>query len=133
MTANYFNLLGIRPIIGRDFLPQEEMTADVALVTEQFWRNRLNSDPAVLGRSVTLNGVATTIIGVLPKPPLAWFGPNAEVFTVKPFDFPGTPKERLMRGMGFPAHRRPAETGRHGRSGAGGDGRARARLQAGEA
>ena len=101
VTANYFNLLGIRPIMGRDFLPQEEMTADVALVTEQFWRNRLNSDPAVLGRSVTLNGVATTIIGVLPKLPLAWFGPNAEVFTVKPFDFPGTPKDRIMRGMGF--------------------------------
>ena len=101
VTANYFNMLGVRPIMGRDFLPQEEMTADVVLVTEQFWRNRMNSDPAVLGKSVTLNGVPSTIIGVLPKLPLAWFGPNAEVFTVKPFDFPGTPKDRIMRGMGF--------------------------------
>jgi predicted permease len=101
VTANYFSLLGVQPIQGRDFLPQEEMTADVALVTEQFWRNRLNSDPAVLGHTITLNGIPTTIIGVLPKLPLAWFGPNAEVFTVKPFDFPGAPKERLMRGMSF--------------------------------
>ncbi|CAN5635589.1 ABC transporter permease [soil metagenome] len=101
VTANYFNMLGVQPIKGRDFLPQEEMTADVALVTESFWRNRLNSDPAVLGHTITLNGVPTTIIGVLPKLPIQWFGPNSEVFTVKPFDFPGAPKERLMRGMSF--------------------------------
>ncbi|HSH40304.1 MAG TPA: ABC transporter permease, partial [Chthoniobacterales bacterium] len=101
VTANYFGMLGVRPIMGRDFLPQEEMAADVALVTEQFWRNRMNSDPAVLGKSITLNGVPSAIIGVLPKLPLAWFGPNAEVFTPKPFDFPGAPKDRLMRGMGF--------------------------------
>jgi putative ABC transport system permease protein len=38
---------------------------------------------------------------VLPKLPLAWFGPNSEVFNVKPFQFPGTPESRIMRGMGF--------------------------------
>ena len=65
VTANYFDLLGVHPIRGRNFLPQEEMTADVALVTESFWRKRLNSDPMVLGRSITLNGVATTIVGVV--------------------------------------------------------------------
>src|SRR5213075_3528351 len=46
VTANYFDLLGIRPIIGRNFLQQEEMRDNVALVTESFWRKRLNSDPA---------------------------------------------------------------------------------------
>ena len=101
VTANYFDVLGIRPLMGRNFLPAEEMTADVALVTEKFWRSRLNSDPAVLGRSVTLNGAATTIIGVLPELPVAWFGPNSEVFTVKPFQLAGLPNERLMRGISF--------------------------------
>ena len=43
VTANYFDLLGVRPIRGRNFLPQEEMKADVALVTETFWRKRFNS------------------------------------------------------------------------------------------
>jgi predicted permease len=100
-TANYFNMLGVQPIMGRHFLPQEEMAADVVMITEQFWRNRMNSDPAVLGKAVTLNGVSHTIVGVLPKLPLAWFGPNAEVFNVKPFQFPGTPESRIMRGMGF--------------------------------
>ncbi|MCA1657776.1 MAG: ABC transporter permease, partial [Verrucomicrobiaceae bacterium] len=101
VTANYFEMLGVKPIRGRNFLPQEEMTADVAMVTENFWRNRLNADPMVLGRSVTLNGVPTTIIGVLPNLPLAWFGPNSEVFTVKPFDLQGLTRERLMRGVSF--------------------------------
>src|SRR6476646_3341440 len=73
VTANYFDLLGVRPIRGRNFLRQEEMKADVALVTETFWHKRLNSDPAVLGRSITLNGIATTIVGVLPNPPISWF------------------------------------------------------------
>ena len=101
VTANYFDLLGVHPIMGRNFLPQEEMKSDVALVTEGFWRKRLNSDPTVLGRSVTLNGVATTIIGVLPNLPIAWFGRDAEIFTVKPFALPGLSQERVMRGVSF--------------------------------
>ena len=71
VTANCFELLGIRPIMGRNFLPEEEGKIDAALVTENFWRKRLNSDPTVLGRSITLNGVATTIVGVLPNLPIA--------------------------------------------------------------
>ncbi len=101
VTANYFDLLGVHPILGRNFLPQEEMNADVALVTESFWRKRLNSDPMVLGRSVTLNGVATTIVGVLPNLPISWFGRDCEIYTVKPFDAPGLTKERLLRGVSF--------------------------------
>src|SRR3954447_26678983 len=58
-TANYMETLGVRPILGRLFLPDEEMKADVALVSAKFWRNRLNGDSDVIGRSITLNGVAT--------------------------------------------------------------------------
>src|SRR5690242_17856458 len=101
VTANYFDLLGIRPILGRNFLPEEEMKQDVALVTSSFWRRRLNSDPAVLGRSISLNGTATTIVGVLPDLPISWFGRGAEVFIVKPFENPNTTKERLMLGYSF--------------------------------
>ena len=100
-TANYFETLGIHPILGRNFLPEEEMKADVALVSQNFWRKHLNSDPQVIGRSITLNGVATTIVGVLPTPPIAWFGRDADIFTVKPFQLPGLTQERLMRGVSF--------------------------------
>jgi predicted permease len=101
MTANYMETLGIRPILGRLFLPEEEMKTDVALVSANFWHNRLNSDPQVIGRSVTLNGVATTIVGVIPNPSVAWFGRDLEVITAKPFEVPGLTKERIMRGVSF--------------------------------
>src|SRR6266480_970013 len=101
VTANYFDLLGIRPIIGRNFLQQEEMRDNVAVVTEIFWRKRLGADPAVLGRSIALNGVAHPIVGVLPNLPISWFGRDAEVFIATPFDNPNATKERLMRGFSF--------------------------------
>jgi len=100
-TANYFDTLGMHPILGRTFLPEEEMKADVALVSQNFWRKHLNSDPQVIGRNITLNGVATTIVGVLPNPPIAWFGRDCDIFTVKPFQLPGLTQERLMRGVSF--------------------------------
>ena len=101
VTANYMETLGIRPILGRLFLPEEEMKTDVALVSANFWSNRLNSDPQVIGRSVTLNGVPTTIVGVIPNPSVAWFGRDLEVITAKPFEVPGLTKERIMRGVSF--------------------------------
>jgi predicted permease len=101
VTSNYFDVLGVRPIRGRDFLPQEEETADVAMVTENFWQKRMGGDPNVIGRSITLDGVMHTIVGVLPNLPFSWTGPNAEVWTTKPFVIPGFPYERMMRGTGF--------------------------------
>src|ERR1051325_1866800 len=53
LTWNYFTLLGVQPIRGRNFLPGEEEGADVAVVTERFWRARLGGDPNVIGRSIT--------------------------------------------------------------------------------
>jgi putative ABC transport system permease protein len=101
VTANYFELLGIRPILGRTFLPEEETKGDIVLVTESFWRKRFNSDPMVLGRSITLNGVPTTVVGVLPNLPISWFGRDSEIFANKPFEPPGLAKDRLTRGVSF--------------------------------
>jgi predicted permease len=101
-TANYFDVLGVRPIMGRTFTPKEEEGADVAIVSEKFWRSRLGGDPAVLGRSITLDGVAHTIVGVIPNMPAQWVGPNGnEVWTTKPFVIPGFSHERMMRGTAF--------------------------------
>ena len=103
LTSNYFDVLGVRPIMGRNFLPQEEERADVAIVTRNFWQKRLGGDPNVLGRSITLDGTAHTIVGVLPNMPVQWFGANpiAEVWTTKPFQLPGFSYERMMRGTSF--------------------------------
>jgi TolB-like protein/tetratricopeptide (TPR) repeat protein len=101
VTSNYFDVLGVRPIRGRNFLPEEEQTVDVAMVTESFWRKRLDGDANVIGRSITLNGAPHTIVGVLPDLPFSWVGPAAEVWTTKPFEIAGLPYERVMRGSGF--------------------------------
>lgn len=102
VTANYFDVLGVRPIRGRNFLPQEEEGADVAIVSESFWKKRLGGDPEVLGRAVTLDGVPHTIVGVIPNMPVKWVGPNGnEIWTTKPFVIPGFSYERMMRGTGF--------------------------------
>src|SRR5881227_4289182 len=101
VTSNYFDVLGVRPIRGRNFLPQEQDTADVAMVTENFWQKRMGGDANVIGRSITLDGVPHTIVGVLPNLPFSWTGPNAEIWTTKPFVIPGFSYERMMRGTGF--------------------------------
>src|SRR6184192_2308402 len=103
LTSNYFDLLGVRPILGRNFLPEEEESADVALITKNFWQKRMGGDPNVIGRSITLDGTLHTIVGVVPNMPAAWFGANpvAEVWTTKPFQLPGFSHEQLMRGSFF--------------------------------
>ncbi len=103
LTSNYFDVLGVRPILGRNFLPEEQEGADVALITKNFWQKRMGGDPNVIGRSITLDGMAHTIVGVLPHMPASWFGanPTAEVWTTKPFQIPGFTYERMMRGTSF--------------------------------
>ncbi|HJT45548.1 MAG TPA: ABC transporter permease, partial [Chthoniobacterales bacterium] len=103
LTSNYFDLLGVRPIMGRNFLPEEQEGADVAVITKSFWQKRLGSDPNVIGRAITLDGMPHTIVGVLPNMPVTWFGVNpiAEVWTTKPFQLPGFSYERMMRGTSF--------------------------------
>jgi len=70
-SATLLLVLGVQPILGRWFLPSEEgdVTGGGALVTVvsyEAWRNRLSSDPRVLGRTIVLGGLAYTIVGVLP-------------------------------------------------------------------
>ena len=113
VTGNYFDVLGIHPMLGRTFLPEEESKGEVVMVTENFWRKRLNSDPNVLGRSVTLNGVPNTVIGVLPSLPTSWFGRDTEIFANKLFEPADISKDRLMRGVSFMrviARLKPGET-----------------------
>ena len=100
-TANYFDVLGVRATQGRTFRPEEEESADVAVITERFWKARLGSDPNVIGRALTLDGVSHTIIGVIPTLPVSWSGPNADIWATKPFIIPGFSHERMMRGTAF--------------------------------
>src|SRR5207237_9724802 len=100
-TANWFDVLGVQPIRGRTFLPQEEEGADAAVITDRFWKTRLGGDANVIGRGLVLDGVTHPIVGVIPKLPVSWTGPNADIWTTKPFVVPGFSHERMMRGTAF--------------------------------
>jgi predicted permease len=68
VTANYFSLLGATPALGRGFLPEEETKATpVAVVSHGFWERTLGSDPAVIGKTITLNRTPFTVVGVAPR------------------------------------------------------------------
>ena len=67
--ASYFLLLGVKPQIGRTFLPEEDRTPGthpVALISHGLWQRRFGGDPATVGRSVILEGRSYTVIGVAP-------------------------------------------------------------------
>jgi len=69
VSDNYFDVLGVRPALGRSFEPAEnrtELSHPVAIVSQGFWQRRLGGKPDVLGQRVELSGVAYTIVGVAP-------------------------------------------------------------------
>src|SRR6184192_2951865 len=67
VSSNLFDLLGVRPIIGRTFAPQEDQPGTkVVLLNESLWKRRFGGDPSVIGRVLTLNNEAYTVVGVLP-------------------------------------------------------------------
>jgi predicted permease len=101
-TANWFDVLGVRPIMGRTFLPQEEEGADVAIITDRFWKGRLGGNPDVIGKTIVIDGVAHTIVGVIPRMPVSWTGTiRADIWTTKPIVIPGFSHEQMMRGSTF--------------------------------
>jgi putative ABC transport system permease protein len=67
-TADFFSTLGVPPLLGRGFLPNEDKPGAerVVVLCEGFWRNRFNADPHIIGRSITLDGRHYTIVGVMP-------------------------------------------------------------------
>ena len=70
VSGDYFSALGLKPSLGRGFLPEEDRTpgeSAVAVISYKLWQTRFGGDPATLGRSVKINGHPFTIVGVAPE------------------------------------------------------------------
>jgi predicted permease len=68
VTSNFFSLIGAEPALGRGFRAEEEaQVTPVAVVSHGFWERSLGSDPAIVGRTITLNRTPYTVVGVTPK------------------------------------------------------------------
>lgn len=68
VSANFFKALGVKPALGREFAEAEQIPGqdNVVILAHSMWRDRFSSDPNVLGRKITLDGAAVTIVGVMP-------------------------------------------------------------------
>jgi predicted permease len=80
VSASLFPVLGITPLLGRNFLPQEDRqgAACAVMLSYGFWKQRLGADPDVLGKALTLNAMSCAVVGVLR--PEFRFGENTRVY-----------------------------------------------------
>ena len=68
-TANYFATFGVQPIAGRVFTAEEDRPGQtkVVVISERLWRTKLHADPSIVGQSIRINGLPTTVVGIMPK------------------------------------------------------------------
>jgi predicted permease len=68
VTANFFSVLGVPPLLGRPFTDEEDRTgAPVAVISYGLWQRRYNGDSSVIGKAIPMSGTTRTIIGVMPR------------------------------------------------------------------
>jgi predicted permease len=70
VSGNYFDVMGVKPTLGRTFLPEEVRTPNthpVTVISHSLWQRRFNADKGVAGKTIYLNGQPFTVIGVMPE------------------------------------------------------------------
>jgi predicted permease len=84
ITANLLPVLGVKPFLGRNFLPQEdrEGAGGAVMLSYSLWMRRFGADPAILGKAITLNAKSCTVVGVMP----ADLRPGAEATLYVPIE-----------------------------------------------
>ena len=66
VTGDFLRVLRAHPALGRDFLPEGHTDANVVLLSDRLWHSRWNGDAAIVGKTITLDGIPFTVIGVMP-------------------------------------------------------------------
>ncbi len=103
VTANFFPLLGVKPMLGRQFLAEEEVVngPDVVLLSHRLWQRRYAGDPAMVGKTIQVDGVAHEVVGILPRdftlqlPTEAFQVTDADLWAPIQFDY-GQPLPRNL-------------------------------------
>jgi putative ABC transport system permease protein len=69
VTANYFDALGVKPIMGRTFVAEENQPGKdaVAIITYSLWQRRFGGDPDILNKTITINTIVRKVVGVMPE------------------------------------------------------------------
>ena len=107
ITPEWLSTLGVRPIIGRGFVGDEFLPSrdDVLILTHAYWQRRFAADPAVIGRSLRIDGSPCTIVGVLP-PNVLRYGADF----LRPLVLATYPPSREYRNLDVVARLRPEAT-----------------------
>lgn len=87
-TPNLFSVLGLQPLVGRTFAPDEAEATPVVVIGQGLWLRRFGGDPGIVGREITLNGAKHTVIGVVPpdfKTPASVVAAEIDVWLPTPF------------------------------------------------
>jgi putative ABC transport system permease protein len=107
MTPSLLTTLGIQPILGRGMTEQEALVnaPDVALITSELWQRRYGADAGIIGKAIGINGLATTVVGILP--PGIHFAGDAQVWNNGIRYYRDRPTPRYMDAM---ARLRPGVT-----------------------
>ncbi|MGA2535743.1 MAG: ABC transporter permease [Terracidiphilus sp.] len=97
VIANFFQLLGVQPEMGRAFTADDARNgaAPVIMLSDAWWRRQFNADPNIVGKTFDMNGHQTTVIGVMPRSFDfgAVFSPGAKVDAITPLNLYGPPRD----------------------------------------
>jgi putative ABC transport system permease protein len=101
VSASFFTLLGVQPALGRAFTEQDDRPRSrVAILSDRLWKRRYGADPAIIQKSITVNGVAYSVSGVMP-PGFSFLDKTVELWV--PIGFPAearTPRGRWLSVVG---------------------------------
>ena len=113
VSAGFFDALGVRPALGRGFVRDDETFGrhHVVVLSDGLWKRRFDADPAIVGRSITIDGQPFQVIGVAP--PRFSFPDGAQLWAPLSFDAAKAPARRTV-----PDGHRPDDARSHARSGA---------------
>src|SRR5215831_6495376 len=103
VTADFFDVLGVKPQAGRFFLPEEGQPSGkpVIVISDGLWRSRFGGDPVIIGQTVALDSTPYTIIGVLPANIQFPFLAPADVWSPRYFEHSLFTTQRLRMGVGY--------------------------------
>jgi len=86
VTSGLFQMLGVKPAQGRDFLPEEDQSGrgQVVIISHGLWQRRFGADPQIIGQTLALNGQSYTVIGIMP-PTFQFPGRRIDLWTPMAF------------------------------------------------
>jgi putative ABC transport system permease protein len=103
VSPSFFQLLGVRPRLGRAFTEDEGRPEgkQVVMLSESLWRTRYHADPGIVGKTITVDSTAQTVVGVLPADVQFPFVGAADVWSPRYFELSLMPAQRLRQGVGY--------------------------------